>query len=321
MARRLEGVRTLFASIVVSVVVAACGFVPGSGAGPVATPTPVAVVPSMSVIMGSENLPAQVDGERVYRVTEQAEWEQLSGSFLLAATPAFPTAPCAGGLIASGNSAAYDLIGTYCSSPALTSLVYAAPKSPALGSVWDWLNHAAVFQVHTHDSEAAECGALLDECEAAVVVDALVWPIVPTEIDGEHVYGGSDYFSLNSAGSQSGSFLLGGVVSVESAESTGVTTACSSAPAERRLVASCGGSTWFAIAGEGVAPKSDFHAVDGQVVVVRAHLDDAEAVDCSEDMMASCEYAMVVEAVVWTSNPYAPATPAPPVQTTTPSAT
>ena len=35
------------------------------------------------VCLGSDGIPNQLDGQRVYRVTEQAEWQNLSGSFLL----------------------------------------------------------------------------------------------------------------------------------------------------------------------------------------------------------------------------------------------
>ena len=279
-----------------------------------ATPTPVAVVPSHLVILGSEGLPAEIDGQRVYRVNEQAEWQQLSGSFLLAATPYATTVPCEGSPLTGGNDADHDLIGGGCFSPALSTLMYVAPKSPAMGSVWDWLHHAAVFRVHTHDPEAAECSAFLSDCEAAVVVEAIVWPIVPTEIDGERVYG--DFRALEAA-VPSGSFLLSGLVSVTSAGSTGVTQGCSTA-VEKELVAGCGSSTWFSVGEEGVSPKSHFDAAAGQVVVVRAHFNDALAAQCPEDARTACEQAMVVESVVWSSSPYAPATMAPPVTSQAP---
>ena len=203
--------------------------------------------------------------------------------------------------------------------------MYAAPKSSPYDLLYGWANHAVVLRVHTHDPEAAQCAANeRAACEAAVVVEAVVWPTVPSAINGEQVYRGSDLRSLYSAGTfgnLSGSFLLGGVVSV--APNDWAAGACAT-PADlnaagQQLLNECGPTEVF-IDMAAIAPASNFDAVDGRVVVVRAHLNDALAAQCPADLLTQCEEAIVVESVVWSSNPYAltTPTPAPPFPTPTP---
>jgi hypothetical protein len=189
-----------------------------------------------------------------------------------------------------------------------SSVIYAAPKSSPYDWLYGWANHAVVLRVHTHDPEAAQCAANeRAACEAAVVVEAVVWPTVPSEINGQQVYRGSDLRDLYSAATftnLSGSFLLGGVVSVT--PNDWAPGACAT-PADlnaagQQLLQECG-PTWVAIDMQGIAPASTFDAVDGQVVVVRAHLDDALAAQCPADLLTQCEEAIVVESVIW-SSPY-----------------
>jgi hypothetical protein len=274
--------------------------------------------------MGSDAIPAQIDGVRVYSVTDQAAWQNLSGSFLMAAYPILlpqpsgagrfgqsrgtptPEANLLGGSVLLSGTASFKTVG----GPTV------APKSPA-PSLYGWANHAVVLRVHTHDPEAAAC--MLDmraQCEAAVVVEALVWPTVPAEIDGQHVYRASDLGSLIYGGTYHGSFLLGGVVSVESSGSPCTPNAPKT---EQQLL-------WFCqegrlIDGWQIAPISNLDAVDGEIVVARAHVNDALAAQCSATYRSSCELAVVVESVVWSSDPYSPVTATPAVPSPTDSAT
>jgi hypothetical protein len=288
-----------------------------------------------SVILGSDGLPAEIEGERVYRITDQAEWQDLSGSFLLAANipsgimpscfiGSAPSGPPEGDLLAGGLCGGWALGNT--TGPALdqASFVYAAPKSQIL--LFGWANHPAVLRVHTHDSEAAQCSAAKRAaCEAAVVVEAVVWPTVPSEINGERVYRETDLrlYPGGTLQNLKGSFLLGGVVSLvrpnlaPEASAGPCLTAVVGRQALSQLLSDCG-PRYVSIDSEPIAPKSNFDAVDGQIVVVRAHMNDPLAAQCPADVRTTCQEAIVVESVVWSSNPYPSATPTPAVALPTP---
>ena len=297
------------------------------------TATTTASVPASAslITLGSDGIPTQIDGQRVYLIPEQAEWANLNGSFLLAAfLPSGAMPSCF--LVPENTGAAGDLIAQFCGGLVLSSttisgsdqptFIYAAPKSSPYALLHSGGNHAAVLRVHTHDPEAAQCSA--DQraaCEAAVVVQAVVWPTVPSEINGEPVYRGSD----GSFNSLSGSFLLGGVVSVT--PNDWAPGACAT-PADlnaagQGLLQACG-PTEISIDMLAIAPASTFDAVDGQVVVVRAHLDDALAAQCPADLRTRCAEAIVVDSVVWSSPDLTPrqslATPTP-TPTTGPAST
>jgi hypothetical protein len=280
-----------------------------------------------SVILGSDGLPAEVEGQRVYRVTDQAEWQDLSGSFLLAAhIPGWPgSASCIvaqgtpeNDLLAGGLCGGWSLGSTTGSGSDQASFLYAAPKSQV--QLYGWANHAVVLRVHTHDTEAAQCSAAKRAaCEAAVVVEAVVWPTVPSEINGERVYRETD-LRLDPGGTLQnlkGSFLLGGVVSLvrpylaPAASPGACVTAVVGRQALSQLLSDCS-PRYVSIDSEPIAPKSNFDAVDGQVVVVRAHMNDPLAAQCPADVRTTCQEAIVVESVVWSSNPYPPTPPAPP---------
>jgi hypothetical protein len=281
--------------------------------------------------LDADGIPVQIDGQRVYRISEQAEWQNLSGSFLLAAQMPSGVMPSCFAIRGTGPEG--DLLAQLCggwslgsttgSSTDIASFVYAAPKSSPYELLYGWANHAVVSRVHTHDPEAAGCSAdKRAACDAAVVVEAVVWPTVPSELDGEHVYRGSDLRSVFSAGTfkdLSGSFLLGGVV--WAAPNDWAPGACAT-PADlnaagQQLLQECG-PTQVSIDMAAIAPASNFDAVNSQVVVVRAHLDDPLAAQCPADLLTQCQEATVVESVVWSSNPYPPTTPTPAVAAPTP---
>ncbi len=328
------GLAACFVAIVVGVAVVGVGLQhrPGTEpAAPNALTTPSAAPSVSPVALGPDGIPTQIDGQRVYLVTEQAEWENLSGSFLLAAN--LPSGAMPACFAVQGTGAEGDLLAQFCggwslgsttgSDTDLASLVYAAPKSSPQVLLYGWANHAVVLRVHAHDPEAAGCSAdKRAACEAAVVVEAVVWPTVPSEINGEQVYRASYLRSLFYAGTfknLSGSFLLGGVVWV--ATNHWAPGACAT-PADlnaagQQLLQECGPTSVF-IDMAPIAPQGNFAAVNGQVVVVRAHLNDALAAQCPTDTLTQCAEAIVVESVVWSSNPYPTATSTPAVASPTP---
>ena len=307
---------------------------PGTEPAATTAATTASVVPSASsVILGSDGIPTQIDGQRVYLITEQAEWANLNGSFLLAAIlPSGIMPSCFP--VPENTGAAGDLLAQFCGGWSLgrttgsdsdqASFVYAAPKSSPYELLYGWANQAVVLRVHTHDSEAAGCSAdKRAACEAAVVVEAVVWPTVPSEIHGQQVYRGNDLRSLLSAGTfknLSGSFLLGGAVWV--ATNDWAPGACATAAdlntAGQQLLQECG-PTEVSIDMAPIALASNFDAINGQVVVVRAHLNDALAAQCPADLLTQCQEAIVVESVAWSSDPYVltTPTPAPPFPTPT----
>ena len=285
-----------------------------------------------AAVMGSDGLPSEIEGQRVYRLADKAEWETLSGGFLLAAYPGyfFGTCPITAWSTATpAPTAEEDLLaaglpcyGAWLSETANSTAnsVTVAPKRPSLATMFmTWGGHAAVWTIHTHDPEAAGCSAASQaRCVDAVVVDSLVWPTVPTEADGEHVYGRTELGEMAAAGTLKNlpaGFMLGGVVTVENQAVIGASCADYGPEAEQLLLASC--RPQVMIGGEPIAPGSDFNAVDGQIVVARAHVNDAIAAQCPADVRAACEQAIVIDSVVWTSNPYSAVPMAPSTVATT----
>jgi hypothetical protein len=282
------------------------------------------------VVIGSDGIPTSIDGQRVYRIGDQSEWKNLSGSFLLAAYATSSVPSCPSTPASPQPSAEVDLLG-WCSSIVLAtepisdfngvymgSLVKAAPRgSEALTGFLTqphWLNGPAlVMRVHTHDPEAAQCAASQQAaCEAAVVVEAVVWPTVPTEVNGERVYRGIDQASFPS----SGSFLLGGPATKPS-----VVPPCAmqvnQTAAEQQLIPYC---YVLSIGGLSVAPMSNLDEPNGEIVVARVHIHDPLAAQCPADVQTSCAASIVVESVVWrSSEDAATAAPSSAASTTTPS--
>jgi hypothetical protein len=117
---------------------------------------------------------------------------------------------------------------------------------------------------------------------------------VPAEFAGQRVYGSADAAAFPT----SGSFLLGGLVTVPDkappcAQRAGVSAA------EMHLLAYCAGGS---IDRTGVAPKSaSLAAYRDLVVVARVHIDDPEAAQCPAATRRDCESAVVVEEVLWAS--------------------
>ncbi len=277
-----------------------------------ATPTSGA-----TVIMGSEGFPVSIDGQRVYRLDDRGTWQNVSGSFLVAAGAPYGAPSCPLPEASPGPTADADLLGG-CRSVILFNTsgytpgsggsgIGTAPKGLSLGSLAGWGGHIIVVRAHTHDPEAAQCSAAERAgCEAALVVEAIVWPEVPNEIDGEHIYRSSD--GSGNPARLGRSFLFGGLARVgatgqESSE-------CSASSAASQLLWSCSPNS-TAIDGVYIAPNTELQAMADQVVVVRAHVNDPQAADCPTAVRVACQQSIVVESVVWSSTPYSTARSAP----------
>jgi hypothetical protein len=143
-----------------------------------------------SVVLGSDGIPTQIDGQRVYRVTDKAEWQNLNGSFLLGAFVVRYTPPCPPRLVTLPPAEA-ALIAT-CSDQSFPQMNLIAsagdpyndfPLFPAaLGAraLDVWVDGpGVVMRAHTHDASAGQCSAEgRAHCEAALVVESVVWPTV-----------------------------------------------------------------------------------------------------------------------------------------------
>jgi hypothetical protein len=291
------------AAVLVVAVLVGAGLLFGPGMGSVVAPAPAA----SGVVMSADGIPTQIDGEHVYRVTDRAEWQNLSGSFLLGGYGLDFVMSCPTWL--PQPSAEADLLGQ-CGGVELAPSANENPGSGLLmlapegsSSLSGWLGGPAiVVRVHTHDPVAAGCS--VDQqaaCEAAVVGEAVVWPTVPTEIAGERVYRAADQASFPT----SGSFLLGGPFTKPS-----VMPPCpmqmNETAAEQQLIPYC---YILSIDGLELAPQSNIDEPNGEIVVARVHIDDPLAAQCPASDRAQCQTSIVVESVVWRGA--APAAPSP----------
>lgn len=256
-----------------------------------------------SVVLGSDGIPTQVDNQRVYRVGEKAEWQDLNGSFLLTAYATWDAFPCPPADQPPAEAALLGRCGGIALEPSanpnfndidLSTLQMAAPEGT--GALTGWVGGPPiVMRVHTHDTEAAQCAADQEAaCEAAVVVEVVVWPTVPSQINDKHVYRAID----KAAFPTSGSFLLGGPVWKD------LEPPCSGPGASewQALIDLFGFCTSPEIDGLQIAPKSHFDEPNNEIVVARVHVNDPEAAKCPSDYRAECKTAIVVESVVWRSS-------------------
>jgi hypothetical protein len=246
-------------------------------------------------------IPTQIDGERVYLVSEAAAWQNLSGSFLLGGYPFREVAGCPALLETPPPAEASLLptcgglgIGPKYGSDATTGGIKVAYEGSeeVLGA---WTGVPVVARVHAHDPGAAQCAAgNRVECQSALVVESVVWPVIPTDIGGEHVYLASDRAGFPA----SGSFLLGGRVTMPDYIPP-CPAPLNRTAAEQALLSYC---TWIDIGGVEVAPMSNFTEPMNELVVARVHINDPQASQCPEASRAECRAAVVVESVVWRSD-------------------
>jgi hypothetical protein len=261
--------------------------------------TPAGPAPASGLQIGPDGLPNQIDGHRVYRIADVSEWEKLSGSFLLGVTPELVAPSCfATQVNAPSGPAEEHLIQASCGTMlvgiTVAPNIMLAPKGSSL--VQTWLGSPVVVRVHTHDPEAASCAAEHSvSCNASVVAEEVVWPVIPTQIAGEKVYRASDQATLSTF---THSFLLGGVFLKPELVPT-CPMPMNETAAERQLLPYCYVLT---IGGEQLSPMSSIDQPRGELVVVRAHVNDPLAADCPAAARSACQSAIVVESVVWHSD-------------------
>jgi hypothetical protein len=253
-------------------------------------------------------IPTEIDGQHVWSMAASAEWEKLAGSFLLAVYAVDAPIPCPSPLRTPASSAEVALV-PECGVVSLvpraadnTDFFYTvAPRGRDLLDAW--LNGPeVVIRAHTNDPEAAQCGPDFQaQCQSALVVEAIVWPDIPAQIDGEKVYRAADRASFPA----SGSFLLGGRVNKPD-----VVPPCPApidrTQAELQLIPYC---SWVSIDGLQVAPKSNINEPKNELVVARVHVDDPLAAECPATVAEQCKGAIVVESTVWTSDALVGRTP------------
>jgi hypothetical protein len=271
----------------------------------------VVIAGPSSVVFGSDGIPTRIDGQRTYGGGEKAEWRNLSGSFLLGGYVTAFNILCPTEIQQPPAEAA--LLGR-CGGLGLSPRPTVVGANSAEGDVWmapigsdalmGWIGGPPiVVRVHSHDTEAAFCTENDQaQCSAAIVVEAVVWPAVPTEIGGERVYRALDKNSFPT----SGSFLLGGPFSKPD-----WIPACPASVgtlgADKQLIPSCSVRLIDAL----VVTGSSLDEPKYEIVVARVHIHDPLAGKCPTDVWDQCKAAIVADSVVWRSNPYATILPTP----------
>ncbi len=272
------------------------------GLGLVARPGASGPGSSAAVALGADGLPNEIDGQTVHRVGDKASLLNLDGTFLL------------GGYVVRAD---YQEVGCPDSTPnpsadlglMITCTGYGlAPTASSEATVTGVLRPdvLSAFLGSPVVVSAKGCISYVDPIPTACppVPDEVVWPDAPAAIAGEHVYRAADQASFAAL---HGSFLLGGRVSKPD-----VVPPCPAplgkSDAETRLVPYC---SWLSIDGLAISPKGTFDEPNGERVVARVHVNDPLAADCPADALASCQAAIVVESVVWRSDPYWTPSPSP----------
>ena len=243
--------------------------------------------------LGSDGIPNQIDGEHVYRVGEKVE-SQKQGWYLLGGyvfqeiancpSSAGPPMPCFGlGPIAGSDATTGGI-------DVSVAVDASDPNPPAFG---DWLGAPVVARMK---------GCSWDNgTPCPPVVMAVVWPEVPTQLNGERVYRATDQASFPT----SGSFLLGGRFAKPS-----VMPPCpmriDTTAAEQQLIPYC---YVLSIDGLDVAPMSNLDEPNNEIVVARVHIDDPLAAQCPASTRPGCEASIVVESVAWRSDALLSASP------------
>jgi hypothetical protein len=274
------------------------------------------------IVIGPDGIPSEIHGEPVYGVADQATWQNLSGSFLLSAVPYITEVPaepyCNTGVGNAASAATTPPVGASGTPEICLRIALDAPPARSIGSgikfdpsmpvvtkgsstplLESWVDIAIVLRVHIHDAVAAGCSTadsatVQAACDAEVVVEAVVWPEVPTEIAGQRVYRFSDQASIPT----SGSFLLGGPFT-KPADVPPCPAPIGKSEAEQQLIPYCYD---VSIDGIGVAPMSNIDEPNDEIVVARVHINDPLAAQCPAEVRADCQAAIVVEAVVWSSD-------------------
>jgi hypothetical protein len=262
---------------------------------------PVQVAGPADSGLAAAGIPTEIDGQKVYLVTDHPDWA-TTGSFLIGGyLPGGTLLACPQ---PSGEPQAQLDLAPSCGMGLLTDApgdggsqgIQLAPKTASMYS--GWLGAPVVLRAHLNDTESTQCPAdIREQCQKSLVVEAVVWPTVPSELDGQKVYRAADRASFPA----SGSFLLGGRVSKPD-----VMPPCPAridqTQAEQQLIPYC---VVFSIDGLGIAPKSNagfFDEPKNEIVIARVHVNDSQAAGCPASTLEQCKSGIVVESVVWRSS-------------------
>jgi hypothetical protein len=236
-----------------------------------------------AIALGVDGIPNQIDGERVLRVGDNVESPggYLLGGYVYQETcpvgsqpqdTCFGLGPTAGSNAATGGvavSEAHDM---------------SDPNPFSLGS---WIGAPIV---------ASMKGCTWDNgTPCPPVVMEIVWPAVPTEVAGEHVYRAP---SQGSYAAIKGSFLIGGRFSKPDFMPP-CPAPINKSTAEQQLIPYC---YIQSIDGLAISPMSTIDETKNEIVVARVHVDDPLAAQCPAAAQADCKAAIVVESVVWRSD-------------------
>lgn len=174
----------------------------------------------------------------------------------------------------------------------------------------------AVYRVHVHDPRARACGSeIRPRCDAAIVVDAVVWvgpgtffgvDGIPTRIGAETVLRGGDEIAARvGASPDDTTFLIGGWATGQ------IMYRCPAAtdrplPRTYESLRACGAPAFHVMEG----PDRDTGVVVVALgapavpapgpVVLRVHVHDPLAVACPDPIRPACETTVVLDEVVWT---------------------
>jgi hypothetical protein len=238
-----------------------------------------------AIALGADGIPNQIDGEHVYRVGETVESGKLGGYLLggyvfqeICPVGAQPLDTCFGLGPTAGSDAATGGIDVGEAHDA------SDPNQFSLGS---WLGAPIVARMK---------GCTWDNgTPCPPVVMSIVWPTVPTEIAGEHVYRATDQAAFSKL---TPSFLLGGVF-IKPAFFPPCPMPLDRTSAEQQLLPYCNIQT---IDGLKLSPLGNVEELGREVLVVRAHVNDPLGAQCPAAAQADCKAAIVVESVVWRSD-------------------
>lgn len=279
-------------SLLAIAVLATAGLV---GLGLVARPGTSGPAGSDGVALGADGLPNEIDGQTVYRVGDKAALLNLDGTFLLGGYVVRAYYQDVGCPDSTPNPSADLGLMITCSAYGLAPT--ASSEATVLGSLRP--DVLSAFLGSPVVVSAKGCTSYVDPIPTACppVPDEVVWPDAPAEVGGEHVYRAADQASFAAL---HGSFLLGGRVSKPDVVPT-CPVPLGKSDAETQLVPYC---SWLSIDGLAISPKGTFDEPNGERVVARVHVNDPLAADCPADALASCQAAIVVESVVWRSDPF-----------------
>ncbi|MFI5262662.1 MAG: hypothetical protein ACHQZR_08940 [Candidatus Limnocylindrales bacterium] len=307
----------------------ATGTSPATGASPLATGTPAA---SGAVVMGPDGIPTSIDGQLTVSVPEALDRLGRSpspASFLVRGYYAGYALPCPFIPRTVPPTPGSRLIPDNCEPhilgadpiPVGQDHATAADLNLTLGSDVDTLPMGAVvLEIHGHDPAAAACDpSIRAACEAAVIVDRVVWSAAPSptptavtsgqgslpnSIDGQPVLTVEAAQALSQTHRSPLPFLVGGYFETDVIQACALVTS----PPPSDLIRWCGAGDLAAGPGDttGTVIWPTFLGSGPPLptagwTVLQVHVDDPRAAACPAAWLASCESALIVDATVWSN--------------------